>query len=279
MSSGSDSEKRFEVALSFAGEERDYVEHVARRLHAQRIAVFYDRSEQEYLIGRDLTVEFNRVFERSNAIAVMFISANYVKKAWPTYERKSILSRMVNDDQALVIPVRFDDTEVPGLPDSLAWFDANQYGPDELAAVIMSKLGVTPLSGKASDVPAPRVTSLAEEVSFYYSDHNGRFTIGYGTMEFETAWTQCGDTEIYLYNDPPSINGVALDDTAGDITDEFDDASLNYTSRVRTVGIGRFAVLRNIHGRHARIEVISIDNDRSGGDRHRLTFQYAIEST
>ena len=276
MSNGSDSAKQFEVALSFAGEERKYVEQVAQRLHERGIAVFYDRFEAEYLWGRDLVAEFNRVFERSNAIAIMFISIHYVNKAWPAHERKSILSRMVNDDQALVLPVRFDQTEVPGLPDSLAWIDGNDCSAVELAAMIMNKLGVASLSGKASDVPAPRATSLAGEVSFYYSDYNGRFVIGYGTLEFETAWSQGGDTEIYLYNDPPSINGVALVDTAGNITDEFDDASLNYTSRVRQVLIGRSAVLRNLHGHHARIKVIAIDNDKSGGDRHRLKFQYVI---
>ena len=161
MDYGNAQVKEFEVALSFAGEEREYVEQVAEHLQEQGVAVFYDRFEPVYLWERDLTEEFNLVFERSNAIAVMFISANYVKKAWPTHERKSILSKMVSDNQALVLPVRFDSTAVPGLPDSLAYVDANNYSAAELAAMVMDKLGVAPLSGKTGIIATLATSTVA----------------------------------------------------------------------------------------------------------------------
>ena len=278
MSKGGNSVKQFEVALSFAGEQRGYVEQVAQQLHERGVSVFYDRFEQEYLWGRDLAVEFNRVFERSNALVVMFVSADYVKKAWPTHERRSILSRMVKDDQALVLPVRFDDSEVPGLVGTIAWIDANDYSAGGLAAMIVSKLGITRFSGKASDVPAPRATSLAGEITFCYSDYDGRFIIGYGDLEFETMWTKAGDKSIHLYNDPPSIDGVALDPAAQYVFDSngIGDAQLNYTARVRTVPVGGVAVIRNSHGNYAHVQVVGIESDASGGDRDRLKIQYGI---
>jgi hypothetical protein len=43
----------YQVALSFAGEQRDYVEAVSRFLRARGIAVFYDRFEAVTLWGKD----------------------------------------------------------------------------------------------------------------------------------------------------------------------------------------------------------------------------------
>ena len=44
----------YDVVLSFAGEDRDYVESVANELHRRHISVFYDHNEQSILWGKDL---------------------------------------------------------------------------------------------------------------------------------------------------------------------------------------------------------------------------------
>ena len=71
--------KQYEVALSFAGEQRDYVESVARALQSRGIAVFYDGFARVHLWGKDLVEELHEVFEHRAALAVMFISKEYVE--------------------------------------------------------------------------------------------------------------------------------------------------------------------------------------------------------
>ena len=44
----------YDVALSFAGEDRKYVEEVASFLKKNKIAVFYDYFEEENLWGKNL---------------------------------------------------------------------------------------------------------------------------------------------------------------------------------------------------------------------------------
>jgi hypothetical protein len=44
----------FDVALSFAGEDRNLAEKLAELLRAHGIQVFYDRYEQATLWGKDL---------------------------------------------------------------------------------------------------------------------------------------------------------------------------------------------------------------------------------
>ena len=102
-----------EVALSFAGEQRLYVEAVARTLQSRRVSVFYDEFETVRLWRRHLAEKLQLVYEGARALAVMFISADYVEKMWPRHERRAILRRAVEEHGEYVWPVRFDDLEVP----------------------------------------------------------------------------------------------------------------------------------------------------------------------
>ena len=54
----------------------------------------------------------------------MFISAGYVSKAWPKHERRSALSRMIQEQREYILPVRFDDSDVPGLPADTIYLSA-----------------------------------------------------------------------------------------------------------------------------------------------------------
>ena len=235
--------KQYEVALSFAGEQREYVESVARVLQSRGIPVFYDDFEGIDLWGKDLVEEFHEVFAHRASLAVMFISKEYVENAWPRHERRSILSSAVQNKSEYVLPVRFDDTLVPGLPESIRYETANEHTPEKLAVMIAEKLGIKPFAGKASDVPPPRMTSPTGEVVFEYSSYNGRYIIGREQLEFETKWTKASDTTIYVLNDPPSIHGVALAKRCAYIREVKNGKLLDFTSRTRTPKRGEIVVL------------------------------------
>ena len=125
---------QYEVALSFAGEQREYVEEVARLLQSRGVSVFYDEFAAVPLWGKNLAEELQDVFENRADYAVMFISKEYVEKAWPSHERQSILSRAAQSRGEYILPVRFDDTVVPGLPTAVKYENANDHAPTELAA-------------------------------------------------------------------------------------------------------------------------------------------------
>ncbi len=269
---------KYEVALSFAGEQRYYVEEVARALQSRGVSVFYDKFETVRLWGKHLTEELQSVYEGRASLAVMFISTDYVEKMWPRHERRAILSRVVEERGTYVLPVRFDDSEVPGLSSSLDYLRAESHSPAELAAMIAEKLGIKPFQGKASDVPPPQMTSLSGEAVFNYANHNGRYVIGHGKLRFETRWTKASNTSIYVLNDPPSIYGVALGrrDWTG-IDQVASAASLDYTSRHRTPRVGQVVVFRNMAGFYAAVQVLGIKDDTRGDDSDELRFRYAIQ--
>ena len=269
--------KKYQVALSFAGEQRAYVGEVAHHLNAREIAVFYDEFERVYLWARNLTEALHTTFQQQSDCVVMFISQAYVEKPWPRHERRSALSRMIHKKDEYLLPVRFDDTPVDGLPGDIGYLDANKYTPAQLASMIIEKLGIRPFQGKASQIPPPRMTSLVGEVVFDYSSYNGHYIIGFGDREFETMWYKSSDASIALYNDPPSINGVALARECTSISNVIYAGSLDYTSRVRTVPLGGVAVLRNSKGFYAAIHVLEIKDDSRRDNRDELRFRYAIQ--
>ena len=256
--------RTYQVALSFAGEQRDYVEDVAKHLAARSIDVFYDGFHRTWLWGRDGVEAFHDVFAETSNFVVMFVSAEYVAKPWTRHERKSALSRMLTEESEYVLPVRFDETPVPGLPDSVQYLKANDFTPAQLAAEIVEKVGIEPFLGKASNVPPPRMTSPVGEVVFDYSNFNGRYNIGSGTAEFETKWTKASSDAIHVYNDPDSINGVAVDRSATSIHEVTEGALLNYTSRKRSPQLGQIVVLRNRHGFYAAVQILGIKDNTRG---------------
>ena len=81
-----------------------------------------------------------------------------------------------------------------------------------------------------------------------------------------------------MYNDPQSINGVALAKGCASISGVLDAEVLDYTSRSRTPSVGQIVVLRNTRGLYAAIHVLGIKDDRRGDDRDQLRFRYAIQA-
>ena len=268
----------YHVALSFAGEQRDYVEEVARHLAARGIAVFYDGFEQAGLWGKDGVEAFHGVYAERAMYVVMFISEAYAAKAWTRHERRSALGRMMEEEGEYVLPVRFDDTQIPGLPKATIFLLADDYSPAELSTTIARKLGIAEFDGKASDVPPPRMTSQVGEVVFDYSSLDGRYVIGSGLAEFETMWSKASNGSIHVYNDPQSINGVALDRNTTSIHGVSNAEALNFTSRSRCPATGEIAVLRNTNGFYAAVHVLDIKDSRRGDDRDELRFRYAIQT-
>ena len=144
--------------------------------------------------------------------------------------------------------------------------------------MIAERLGIRPFAGKASHAPPPRMTSLTGEVVFDYSNHNGRYIIGRGQMEFETDWSKASDRCIHVYNDPPSINGVALAKGCTSIAQVVDANSLDYTSRSRSPHRGEIVVFRNVNGFYAAVHILEIKDDSRDDDKDELRFRYVVQS-
>ena len=131
---------QYDVALSFAGEDRAYVEQVATMLKEARVNVFYDRFEEANLWGRDLYEHLSEVYSKKARYTVMFISRHYVEKVWTTHERKSAQARALEENIESILPARFDDTTVPGLASTIGYLSLHNREPKNLADLIVEKI-------------------------------------------------------------------------------------------------------------------------------------------
>ena len=113
----------FDVVLSFAGEQRPYVEEVAARLRAAGIRVFYDANEQASLWGKNLYTHLDEIYRKRARYCVMFLSEAYRDKLWTNHERESAQARAFEESKEYVLPARFDDTEIPGIHPTIAYVD------------------------------------------------------------------------------------------------------------------------------------------------------------
>lgn len=145
QSAGTNTMHIYDVALSFAGEQREYVEAVAKTLRKSGIRIFYDRFEEDRLWGRELISELDRVYRKESRYVVVFISAAYRDKKWARHEFRSILASAFEKREEFVLPVRFDDTDLDGLHPTIAYFDASTVKPTKLAASILNKLPKAPI--------------------------------------------------------------------------------------------------------------------------------------
>lgn len=133
--------KAYEVVLSFAGEDRKYVEKVAELLRGNDVSLFYDDYEEATLWGKDLNEHLHKVYSGSARYCVMFISKQYAEKVWPTHERRSAFEKAIEAKEEYILPARFDDTEIPGLHKTIKYVDLRTKTPEELATLILKKLG------------------------------------------------------------------------------------------------------------------------------------------
>ncbi len=134
----------YDVALSFAGEDRAYVGPIANSLRELGIRLFYDEYAAAEMWGSDLYVLFDNVYRKRARFTVVFVSRHYASKPWTQHERQSAQARALTEVGPYLLPVRLDDSELPGLRPTVGYIDARTTSANELIQLIQQKLSVTP---------------------------------------------------------------------------------------------------------------------------------------
>ncbi len=132
---------KYHVALSFAGEDREYVEKVAEHLREEGVEVFYDKFEEDDLWGKDLYTHLSNVYQKEAYYTVMFISNAYSTKLWTNHERENAQARAFSESREYILPAFFDESvEVPGLLKTTGYISLKDKSPKDLAELIITKL-------------------------------------------------------------------------------------------------------------------------------------------
>lgn len=179
MASG---EFEYDVAVSFAGEDRATAERFAELLKAEGLSVFYDFWKRADLWGRNLYRHLAEVYSTKARFCVMFLSAAYAKKAWTRHEMEAAQTRAFRENEAYILPVRIDDTAIPGIGETVAYLDLRRETIEEVARIAIEKIRAARSRGTLGGArvqsptvpplasPAPRVGKL--QLKKQFTDHD-----------------------------------------------------------------------------------------------------------
>ncbi|MGA1180404.1 MAG: TIR domain-containing protein [Marivivens sp.] len=135
---------QFDVALSFPGEVRTYVDAVARQLEhlLGPDRYFYDRNYIVQLARPSLDTFLQGIYRDRAKLIVVFVGRDYQIKDWCGIEFRAIREIINARQHDRVMIVRMDDGKVDGIMGHDGYIDARNHSPEDVAAFIEERVGL-----------------------------------------------------------------------------------------------------------------------------------------
>ena len=136
--------RRFRVALSFAGEKRDYVAAVARLL-AERFGedhVLYDKFHEAEFARWNLGMQLPTLYGAESDLVVPVLCPAYDEKRWTGWEWVHIYGLLTKADGHRVMPARFGHADVGGLSTAAGFIELDDKSPEQFTALILERLAL-----------------------------------------------------------------------------------------------------------------------------------------
>ena len=127
-----------DVALSFSGNDRLFVEKCANILTALGIKVFYDFYEESELWGKDLFPHLAEIYTTKAKYVIVFVSKSYKEKKWTSHELKFICQRAFEEKSEYILPVMMDETKITEIPSTLGYL--KDKSPFQIAVLVAKKI-------------------------------------------------------------------------------------------------------------------------------------------
>lgn len=285
-------------------EHKEWVLQLATRLRSNGVDVLLDRWNLK--LGSNLSAFMEHGLSASQRV-ICVCSEIYVKKAnggkgGAGYEKQIMSAEYLEDqNKDWVIPLIKNNTTDKKTPAFLggrqyvSFEDPNLYESkyEELLRDILDEpvLPIPPIGNN----PFQTIKEFAQQkfipssgkyvspatkgqVTFDYSNNNGRYSIGQGELMFELDFSKSSNYDIYLLNAPESIDSVAIAKNISDIIYITDAREYDYSSRTRCPNIKQVAVIQNKNGFYAAIKILAIKDDSRGDTNDEVTFEYVIQT-
>ena len=144
---------KYDIALSFAGEDRTLVEEIADKLSVNGVRVFYDRYEEANLWGKELYDHLSEIYQNKARYCIVFLSRHYTEKVWTNHERKNAQVRAMEETKEYILPIKLDDTEITSIRNTIGYLDFREHGIDGIVTKTLEKLGGGNIEVQKTDQP------------------------------------------------------------------------------------------------------------------------------
>jgi hypothetical protein len=137
--------KKYDVALSFAEENRAFVDLVAQLLKKQGIKVFYDNDLRTHSWGKELKNYLDRAYRLQASFCVVFVSDDYERKRWTKFEiERANASAYFQKNKAYVLPYLMDNSVYTEHFLAVGCLTYKTHDVYQLAEAIIEKLNQQP---------------------------------------------------------------------------------------------------------------------------------------
>jgi hypothetical protein len=136
----SETQFRFDFAVSYASEDTGLVEDIVRYLAEKNVTIYMDRSNQPFIVGKRLEKETDRIYGPLSRFCVPVISKYYIKKYWTRREYRAALREEVKRGDAFILPIMLDDVEFDLIEDDRAYIGLRKVGTLNAAHILFEKL-------------------------------------------------------------------------------------------------------------------------------------------
>jgi energy-coupling factor transporter ATP-binding protein EcfA2 len=135
-------EYEYDVAVSFAGEDRTQVSLLVSALEARGVEVFYDFNESARLWGKDLENELARIYAQEARFMVLCLSKAYPVKDWTRFELDIGGRAAKKRPSEYLLPLRLsaDLDPIVGLKNTIGYQTMSTQGDvDRIAELLLAK--------------------------------------------------------------------------------------------------------------------------------------------
>jgi hypothetical protein len=156
-----DFKSRYDFALSFAGENRDFAEALAQELASREVSVFYDKNEQHRILANDVEEYLAPIYRSESKFVIALLSKQYPRKIWTKFESEQFKQRF---GEFAVIPIWYTDTS-PGLFDESRRVGGLSFDPEQPVSVQLPDI-VASLCKKLEEVRQGEAKDSEQQMLF-----------------------------------------------------------------------------------------------------------------
>jgi hypothetical protein len=153
--------KVFQVAFSYAGEERDLVRSIAEAVEKElgEETVFLADWFEHYVAGNDADSRLQKIYFEQSELVVVCVSERYKEKSWTLIEYEAIRARLMETrvskeerDKLRILPIRVGEGEIEGIFFSNALIpDVRKRPVQKIVELIVGRLRfILPVSGPSA---------------------------------------------------------------------------------------------------------------------------------
>lgn len=173
---------QYDVTISYAGEDVSVATAIAERLREMDVRVWFDKFEVADLWGKDLSDWLRQVYGEMTRYVLVLVSKHYAVKDWTDFEFSIARGRAETLANEFILPVRLDDTVMPGLKSSIVHLDLREKTVDEVSRILLRKLR------GGQDLPEPIDAKLTARVHRSEDRTGAYLTLGFGDTTNWMPW-------------------------------------------------------------------------------------------